>query len=190
MISNGSVTLNGTNGLVNVVETNYEDICCDAGAIAYNGVGYELIINDATNVSAFGVTNNGVGWVPETELVSWRAKYLSQQEWDNGTAFIYESVNTYTSDLGSFASLFGTEDESVVLFYNFGSSTFRRNSSNVVRKHDFRLTTGAVAYSEFSAFSGGVVISSSLTTVSEPATLAIFGLALIGLASRRFKNQS
>jgi hypothetical protein len=190
MIQTESVTLNGTNGLVNVVETTYQDTCCDTVGIGYNGVGYELLINGVIDVSAFGVTNNGVGWYPGTDVDGWLSMYLSRQEWDSGIQFNYEGVNTLTSDLGIFATLFGTEDGSIAFFHNSDNSSFRRNSASPVPKHDYRLTNGASSYSEFAAFNGGVVISSSLTKVSEPANFVIVAFCLMGLVSRRFKTKT
>lgn len=156
------------------------------------------ISNKDNHIYAFGVTNPLAlhAW---TTREGWSAFVLSKDEWNEGRLFRtgwcddlgcanYEtgsggrSGESVSFILGSFESLFGTE-ESYVNFY--WSNNNQNNITQGGSGDEFYFS--APPASEYAVFgeAGGQLIYKSYNNIPEPGSLALIGLAFAGLVGSR-----
>ena len=184
-ISSDSVTLLGSNNKVNIIERDNDP----------NGVTYDLdILDDSLSITAFGVTNRDEpDYYTATNRGSWDSVYISQTEWDSGLDITYKGISVITNELGSFAELYGLDDDAVAFFWANDTDVSREITSTNIGTwggidNTFWLAI-ASKFSQFAAFNGMNVVSQSVqSNVPEPSTLAIFALGIAGLCVRRFKK--
>lgn len=164
--------------------------------------------------TAYGESDFIFSKYAETYNLGWNGRFISQIEWDSGKvkpfAFFSDQGPTTTiwrtgearvieqprqGDgpqefyLGSFASLFGTEDDSVAFFWNANVSDSPLNSGVELDNFFLRDSTPRSDFSTFGA--QGNVVTTSVAAVPEPETYAMFlvGLGLLGFVSRK-KHQA
>lgn len=179
-----------------------------------NGVGYSITNNLVdTRLFAFAVTNPEFNGYSYSDHLGWKGQYVASKAWDDGRYqfYFYETaaVNldtmptmiwvsgtqtqygnigqekvAYTA-LGSYASLFGTEENQASFFWNSGLNQNPLNNGVTLALNYMK---GGSPYSEFSTFGEqGNVVTTSVSAVPEPETYAMFlaGLGLLGLMRRK-----
>jgi hypothetical protein len=193
-------------------------ICITENQIDENMVQYTIANNSEQQIYAFGVTNSNSSKAYSEENF-WEGFQFSQKDWDRGISIRFFNVTGkdgerdirdfkiswatggvagrvaeegYT-ELGSFASLFGEEEDYVNFYWNLTLSHVEMKSNPLNPKggylDDFYFT--GQANSNFAVFgASGNVLASNLeatAAVPEPETYAMFlaGLGLLGFAKRR-----
>lgn len=201
----GVPCLEGENNVTCVTERE-----ADTNTVDVESVEYTVENNSGDRLFAFGVTNdtpfdksNPIYTSNSNE--GWDDSYISQSTWDSNERYFFfsetseskptnrwisgekpeESAEEGATYLGSFAELFGTEDDYVAFFWNRTLAGTPLNDG--VTLGSFFL--GAPVNSDVSTFgvNGNVISTSVVSSVPEPETYAMFlaGLGLLGFASRK-----
>jgi len=184
-----TIVLKGTNGKVDVGEFTFSPTG-----------GYFVDVEDGSSIQVFGfaVSTNDSSAYPTTTRTGWKAEFVSQGDWDLGFVIgvIEELLPLETTDIGPFASFFGT-DQFANLYYNKYGKDIVDNTSmdlNVIDTDQPFPTNDSTAQfffggspaSNFVAFgSGGGVISQSLP---EPSTIVLLGSGLAGIIAWRMRK--
>ena len=150
------------------------------GMLYYNVENYS-----GQDIWAFAVSNNGYYdmFIDEESRTTWNGIQYDMSTWDS----------EFADTIGSFSSFFGI-DNYAYYFYLDSHSIISELSlpilSGQTSEYEFGLFF-ALAASDFVALNiqGGVINQSRPINVPEPSSLAIFGLALMGLFGATRKNK-
>ena len=182
-----TIVLKGTNGKVDVGEFTFSPTG-----------GYFVDVLDASiQVFGFAVSTNDSSAYPTTTRTGWKADFVSQGAWDLGFVIGTLVATLETTDIGPFASFFGT-DLFANLYYNENyvelimgvdlSDTTGNNTDQPfpTNPNSAQFRFGGSPSSHFVAFtSTGGVISQSLP---EPSTIVLLGSGLAGLVAWRMRK--
>lgn len=178
----------GINGVVNVTENVF------VGELG-NDVEYMLDILDESStlsITLFAVSTNMAEEFEGdvyAERLGWSGMQLSASAWDTNMAALNNGGSQILPfSLGDFSELFGADLYVNIFAWDGGSG----NAITADSDESFEFfQMNSFAYSNFIALNanGGIVARSlAPTSVPEPSTVAIFALALLGFAARKYQN--
>lgn len=172
---------------------------------------YQITNKSGQEIFMFGVTNSDAQKAyseegsyftrVDSEYYSyWQGQTITKAEWDtrdgqfgafraaDGGGAGSEMYRLTSKKLGTFESLFGTEDTSVNIYWHIQGSDINPFTSGTLNQFYW---TDSLPQSQVTVFGiSGQILSTSVTAaVPEPETYAMFmaGLGLLGFASRRRK---
>ncbi len=177
------VTLTGQNGQVNIGEY--------AGMVGplFDG-GYWVDVLGGASLTGFAVSNNFAfqTYVNNSNWPSWWGQVVGPTAWNNGVSI---GGGLTTNQLGSFASLFGSDFQALLFYANGGaiitdSNDWDQATDWQVSNIDFGWLNPFIA-SEFVAFDHRGVVDQSLQ-VPEPSSVILLLIGFGGLAAYRRRN--
>ena len=157
-----------------------------------------MFFNEATSIFGFGVsTNFDSDGSPFTFRDEWEAIILTDQDWDDGQQIGDGNSSPSTSDIGTFVSLFGSDDEGVNLYYNVVGLNITGDDDDDIpvdledlNPDDLQFLFGVEPSSEFVAFTEeGIIIDQSLqVVVPAPSAMLLMGSGLFGFVGWRWRK--
>lgn len=178
------VPLSGIQGKINVVEYTRSETPPQGG--------YFVDVLDESFVFGFAVSTNTVGSVSTTRR-GWNGIVITSEDWDTGHR-IGIARGPLTTDIGTFASLFGG-DAGVNLYYAVtGNNLSDRDDNDLpvdlsnLNPADLQFLFDQGPDSQFVAFGqqGNIIDQSLQPLVPAPSAMLLMGTGLLGLVGWRW----